>query len=79
MDKPPPDLARLFAALARHGLARPASEPLEQFAGRLEGAELAPAAEILRRWAAFRYGGEGDGEALAREMAACAARIGRRA
>jgi hypothetical protein len=69
--------AQLFAALARRGLVRAESEPLERFAGRLEGPDLGPAAELLRRWAAFRYGEEGDRETLARDLASCAARLGR--
>ena len=66
-EKPPPSLERLLDALARKGVHRPAWEPLERFAGRLSGEGMDGAADVVRRWAAFRYGGEGDGEALARE------------
>jgi transglutaminase-like putative cysteine protease len=66
-EKPPPSLERLLEALARKGVARPAWEPLERFAGRLSAEGMNEAAEVVRRWAAFRYGGVGDGDALVRE------------
>ena len=79
---PPPSLLRLLGALARRGLARGESEPIERFATRVEreGAlPLAPgAAALLRRWAALRYGGVGDGDALARESDAWVEELGAR-
>ena len=78
VEKPPPSLSRLLDALASRGAVRPAWEPLERFAARLPEPELGAAADLLRRWAAFRYGGEGDGEALLRELDGCAASLRRR-
>jgi hypothetical protein len=75
--KPPRSLARLLDALARRGEVRPAWEPLERFADRLHPS-LAGAADLLRRWAAHRYGGVGSEAALAREMDAFAERLRRR-
>jgi hypothetical protein len=77
VERPPPSLERLLDALAARGAVRPAWEPLERFAARLPAPELAPAADLLRRWAAFRYGGEGDGDALLRELSGCAERLRR--
>ena len=74
----PRALTRLFEALARRGAVRPASEPIERFAARLTDPDLAPAVELLVRWAAFRYGGVGEGEGLMREMERCSARLRRR-
>jgi transglutaminase-like putative cysteine protease len=58
-----PSFVRFEGALALRGQVRPASEPLEEFARRLE-AEPEPAlhtaAALLTKYAAFRYGGEGD-------------------
>ncbi len=70
--RPPRALERLLDALARRGAVRPASEPLERFAARLGGPEMEAAAELLRRWAAYRYGGVGEGEVVLREMETCA-------
>ena len=75
VDPPLPSLARLLDALARVGLERPLSEPLERFAGRLEAAEQGGAAALLRRYAAQRYGGVGELPQLLGELDACAARI----
>lgn len=61
MEPPPPSLARLLEVLARGGLERGASEPLEAAARRLEA--LRPGDEgaaLLRRYAALRYGGVGE-------------------
>ncbi len=77
LEKPPPGLSKLLDALARRGAVRPASEPLEQFAGRLEEKGMEEPAAVLRRWAAFRYGSVGDGEGLAKEMERWAERLGR--
>ena len=76
-ERPPPSLARLFEALGRRGLVRGEAEPIERFAARVEGEGVDEAADVLRRWAAFRYGGIGDGQALAGEMEGCAARLRR--
>jgi hypothetical protein len=75
--RPPPSLAQLLDALARRGAVRPASEPLERFADRLDAPALHGAADLLRRWAAHRYGGIGSEEALSREMARCAEELRR--
>lgn len=76
----PPGLVRLFEALARRGLVRGEAEPIERFAARIEEKEgsAAEAAALLRRWAAFRYGGIGDGAGLARELDGCAESLRRR-
>jgi hypothetical protein len=76
--RPPPSVERLLDALARRGAVRAAWEPLERFAARLEGPDLEPAAELIERWAAHRYGGVGDGEALLREIDGCAEKLGRK-
>jgi hypothetical protein len=76
--RPPPSLARLLDALARRGATRPAWEPLERFADRLEDAPFEEAAEAIRKWAAWRYGGLGSGEAIAKEMEEAAERLRRR-
>ncbi|APR77330.1 Hypothetical protein A7982_02677 [Minicystis rosea] len=77
-DPPPPSLLRLLAALAQKGLVRGDAEPIERFAARLADAEQGEAAALLERWSAFRYGGIGDGNALARDMDAFADRTRRR-
>lgn len=71
---PPPSLVALLEALRRIGTARAESEPIEQLAARVEDAEVAA---VLRRWAAYRYGGVGDGEALARDTTRLAAALRR--
>jgi transglutaminase-like putative cysteine protease len=76
-EKPPPSLVRLFEALARRGLARGDAEPIERFAERVaeKGGGEAEAAALLERWAAYRYGGLGDGEGLVRELEGCVERL----
>jgi transglutaminase-like putative cysteine protease len=68
----PASFARLQGALARLGHARPPWEPIEDFAARLEAERVDPsardAAELLRRYARHRYGGEGDDASLARDV-----------
>lgn len=77
-EPPPPSLLRLLDALAKRGTARGDAEPIERFASRIEGeGEAGEAAALLHRWAALRYGGIGDGDALARESDACAERLRR--
>ncbi len=76
-EPPPPGVLRLFAALEQRGLKRGAAESLERFAQRLDEGELGEAAALLSRYAAHRYGGVGDGEALLGEVERCAARIAR--
>jgi len=78
VERPPPSVTRLLEALTRRGAVRPAWEPLERFAVRLEGPELAAPAQLLLRWAAHRYGGEGDAETLLRELDACAEQLQQR-
>src|SRR5262249_12787781 len=62
----------LFDALAERGEVRQASESLEHFARRLLASdafpEAASAAELLLRYAALRYGGEGDAAELTRDV-----------
>ena len=74
-ERPLPSLTRLLDALARAGLDRSPSEPLERFAGRLDAAEQSAAAALLRRYAAQRYGGVGELAPLLGELDACAARL----
>lgn len=62
-----PFLASLLATLERAGERHDPAEPLERLAERLADAD---AAILLRRYAALRYGGVGDADALAREMIA---------
>lgn len=69
VDPPPASLLTLLAALARRGLLRGETEPLERFAERAGEAGHTAAAGLLRRWAALRYGGIGDGEGLRRDTA----------
>ena len=73
----PPGLVRLFEALARRGMVRSEAEPIERFAARVAEGQAAEAAELLQRWAAFRYGGIGEGEALVREIEGCAEKLRR--
>lgn len=73
----PPELARLLEALGRRRVERPTSEPLERFARRLEEAGFGEAAEVVERYAALRYGGEGDRAEVLAALEACALRIGR--
>lgn len=70
---PRPSLVVLLAALARRGETRRAREPLEAFARRVRtspdlGTSADGAADLLLRYAAWRYGSEGDPEALDREI-----------
>jgi protein-glutamine gamma-glutamyltransferase len=74
-DRPHPNLARLLDALAREGLDRKPSEPLERFAGRLDAADRAGPAALLRRYAAQRYGGVGELPPLLGELDACAEQL----
>jgi protein-glutamine gamma-glutamyltransferase len=76
VEAPPEDLARLFEALARAGLARSPAEPLERFASRLDEAGRSEAAALVRRWAAHRYGGVGAAAPLLAEIQRHAAGLG---
>jgi hypothetical protein len=67
-----PFLAALLASLDRAGERRADSEPLERLADRVADAD---AAALLRRYAALRYGGAGDVDALAKDVSAYVARI----
>jgi len=71
----PPILERFLLALARAGYPRQSWESLERLARRIAGEEP-EAARLLERYAALRYGGVGDEDALAAAMQACSARIG---
>jgi hypothetical protein len=66
----------LGAALTRVGLPRGADETLERYAARVAESELTARAEVadaLRRYAALRYGAEGE-EAVVADAVARAAR-----
>ena len=58
----------LASTLERRGLARGKSEPLERFARRLDESGLAEAARLVERYAALRYGGEGERGALEQDV-----------
>ena len=75
VERPHPSLARLLDALTRRGLDRSPSEPIERFAARLDVADYPAPAELLRRYAAQRYGGVGALEPLLGELDACAAQL----
>ena len=66
-----PCLAVLLGTLAREGFTHEAFEPIERLAARTGDAE---AARLLERYAALRYGGLGDPDALANDVAAYAQR-----
>jgi transglutaminase-like putative cysteine protease len=55
----------LLSALERSGVGHDGREPIERLAARTADRE---AARLLERYAALRYGGIGDAEALAREV-----------
>lgn len=66
-EAPLPWLEPLLAELARSGHSLRPSEPLEQLAARIPDAA---ARALLVRYAALRYGGEGDPRELARDVLA---------
>ena len=68
VEGPPPYLMALLEALARQELTRLPAEPVEAFADRADEAGSTDAAALLRRYAALRYGGAGDPEALAADV-----------
>jgi hypothetical protein len=70
-----PFMRPLLDALDRAGHARRPDEPLELLAARVPDAE---AAVLLRRYSALRYGGLGDGAALARDVKTAAAALRKR-
>jgi hypothetical protein len=61
----PPALAALLRTLARRGLGRGASEPLERFAARVRDAGESTVADALEAYAAARYADRDTGPALA--------------
>jgi protein-glutamine gamma-glutamyltransferase len=65
-----PFMQPLIDLLDKAGHVRRADESLERLAARLPDAEPA---RLLRRYSALRYGGVGDGEALARDVNATVA------
>jgi hypothetical protein len=74
VDPPLTSGRQLFALLAHHGVTRAGGETLEAFASRLPQArlprELADALpDLVRRYAALRYGSHGDPADLARDVA----------
>ena len=62
----------LLDVLARLGHQRRPDEPLERLAARVPDARVA---HLLRRYSAFRYGGIGDRDALARDVEASVAEL----
>lgn len=70
-----PFMRPLIDALDRDGHARRADEPLERLAARLPEPQ---AARLLRRYSALRYGGQGDRDALARDVSASVEAMRRR-
>ncbi|HMJ09793.1 MAG TPA: transglutaminase domain-containing protein [Polyangiaceae bacterium] len=62
-----PLLDTLLAKLARSGHTRQQSEPLERLAARVPDAR---AAALLKRYASLRYGGQGNVDQLAQDVAA---------
>jgi protein-glutamine gamma-glutamyltransferase len=66
-----PCLALLLSTLAREGLAHNGFEPIERLAARTADEE---GARLLHRYAALRYGGIGDANSLADDVAAYARR-----
>ncbi len=63
----PPSLNRVLSKLAKSGYSRAEDEPLEHLAARLP---LVRAQELLRRYAALRYGSVGDPDAFSRDVKA---------
>ncbi len=75
-----PCLDALTAALTAAGVARDGAETLARFASRVEASELPEAVRVeaagaLRRYAALRYGAEGDEADVARAMLRAAERV----
>jgi hypothetical protein len=66
----PAQLDRLLAALAARGVSRSRSETIEAFARRVKRREggFGDVSASLLAYAALRYGGEGDRDAVLREM-----------
>jgi protein-glutamine gamma-glutamyltransferase len=71
-----PCLEVLLATLARSGVGHDGHEPIERLAARAPDPD---AARLLERYAALRYGGVGDPDALADDVAAYARRSSGRA
>ncbi len=73
-ERPLPGFVALTAALSKRGVTRGAAETLSRFIARIEADvsllpdERASVAELLRRYAQLRYAGQGNGDALDREM-----------
>ncbi len=77
LAEPPDHVGKLLTSLSQAGFLRPADESLEAFARRLtspraEGGpaplDLMAAGELIRRYAAFRYGEIGDEMELQRDV-----------
>lgn len=64
---PLPCLATLLRALEQRGIRRASSESIEALARRIDEGH-GPAASLLRRYAALRYGGQGDEAQLSRDI-----------
>ena len=72
VEGPPDWLLPLLEALATVELVRAPSEPVEAFAARVQATGRAEAGDLLRRYAAFRYGGQGEAAQLAQVAGAWA-------
>lgn len=72
IDPPRRYVQRVLDAFAACGVPRGTSEPLEDFAARIEPlAQGKEAAILLRRYAAFLYGGVGEEASLQRDFERC--------
>ncbi len=71
---PLPMVIALLRALERHGLTRGDDESVERFAARV-GESHPTCGVVVARYAALRYGGEGDAQALARDLDAATATL----
>ncbi len=74
---PPRHIEALLGRLAEGGLARREGESLESLARRVAGASAwSSAGRLIGRYAALRYGGVGDGEAIRHDVEAWLREIG---
>jgi len=76
LEGPPPYLMVLLEALEARDLTRLPAEAIEAFADRVVEAGDADAADLLRRYAALRYGGAGEPARLAEDARRLAAAEG---
>ena len=81
-SRPLPAFETLASALEGAGFVRTASEPLERFARRVEGAGepwSTDVADVLQRYAELRYGGIGEERTLVERLESLARSLNRRA